>query len=122
MNRESSVSSPTMIERTSGASGASGRSGTGGVARPLHVHLSEQPGENLACEGFYGCSPTELLAAEGLLTPSTTAVHATHLTDADVARLEALGATRVDVGQGPSRTFVVLADIEGNEFCVLSEE
>ena len=25
--------------------------------RPLHVHLSEQPGENLACEGFYGCSP-----------------------------------------------------------------
>ena len=35
--------------------------------RPLHVHLSEQPGENLACEGFYGCSPTELLAGEGLL-------------------------------------------------------
>ena len=42
--------------------------------------------------------------------------------DADVARLEALGATRVDVGQGPSRSFVVLADIEGNEFCVLREE
>ena len=42
--------------------------------------------------------------------------------DADVARLEALGATRVDVGQGPARSFVVLADIEGNEFCVLSEE
>ena len=36
-------------------------------ARPLHVHVSEQPGENLACEGFYGCSPTELLAAEWLL-------------------------------------------------------
>lgn len=41
--------------------------------------------------------------------------------EADVARLEALGATRVDVGQGPSRSFVVLADVEGNEFCVLSE-
>ena len=35
--------------------------------RPLHVHLSEQPAENLACEGFYGCTPTELLAGEGLL-------------------------------------------------------
>jgi cytosine/adenosine deaminase-related metal-dependent hydrolase len=52
--------------------------------RPLHVHLSEQPGENLACEGFYGCSPTQLLAGEGLLTPSTTLVHATHLSDDDI--------------------------------------
>jgi formiminoglutamate deiminase len=59
--------------------------------RPLHVHLSEQPGENLACEGFYGCSPTELLAGEGLLTPRTTAVHATHLSDKDI---ELLGEAR----------------------------
>jgi hypothetical protein len=39
---------------------------------------------------------------------------------AEVARLEALGATRVDVGQGPDVTWVVLNDPEGNEFCVLS--
>ena len=38
---------------------------------------------------------------------------------AEVARLEALGATRVDVGQDDSVTWVVLADPEGNEFCVL---
>lgn len=38
---------------------------------------------------------------------------------ADVARLEGLGARRVDVGQGEHETFVVLADVEGNEFCVL---
>jgi predicted enzyme related to lactoylglutathione lyase len=38
---------------------------------------------------------------------------------AEVARLEALGARRVDVGQGSVR-WVVLADPEGNEFCVLS--
>ncbi|HEV2637698.1 MAG TPA: VOC family protein [Actinocrinis sp.] len=38
---------------------------------------------------------------------------------AEVARLEALGARRVDVGQGESR-WVVLADPEGNEFCVLT--
>jgi hypothetical protein len=40
---------------------------------------------------------------------------------AEVARLEALGAVRVDVGQAgdPEATWVVLADPEGNEFCVL---
>ena len=37
---------------------------------------------------------------------------------AEVTRLEALGATRVDIGQGEV-TWVVLADPEGNEFCVL---
>lgn len=39
---------------------------------------------------------------------------------AEVARLEAMGASRVDVGQGPEVTWIVLADPEGNEFCVLS--
>jgi hypothetical protein len=38
---------------------------------------------------------------------------------AEVTRLEALGARRVDVGQGPESTWVVLADPDGNEFCVL---
>jgi predicted enzyme related to lactoylglutathione lyase len=36
-----------------------------------------------------------------------------------VARLEGLGATRVDVGQGPDVPWVVMADPEGNELCVL---
>jgi Glyoxalase-like domain len=39
--------------------------------------------------------------------------------DAEVARLIDLGATRADVGQG-EETWVVLADPEGNEFCVLA--
>jgi hypothetical protein len=38
---------------------------------------------------------------------------------AEVARLEGLGARRVDVGQAPDVSWVVLADPEGNEFCVL---
>jgi hypothetical protein len=38
--------------------------------------------------------------------------------DVEVGRLLALGATRVDVGQG-DQSWVVLADPEGNEFCVL---
>jgi hypothetical protein len=39
--------------------------------------------------------------------------------DAEVQRLLDLGATRVDVGQG-DQPWTVLADPEGNEFCVLA--
>ena len=60
--------------------------------RPLHVHLSEQPAENAACLARHGLTPTGLLAAEGMLGPRTTAVHATHLTEADVAQLGGSGA------------------------------
>ena len=38
--------------------------------------------------------------------------------DAEVARVEKLGARRVDIGQG-NQTWVVMADPEGNEFCIL---
>jgi len=38
--------------------------------------------------------------------------------DEEVARLLALGATHADIGQGDV-AWVVLADPEGNEFCVL---
>jgi len=40
--------------------------------------------------------------------------------EAEVARLLALGAKRVDVGQTDEVTWVVMADPEGNEFCVLT--
>jgi catechol 2,3-dioxygenase-like lactoylglutathione lyase family enzyme len=39
----------------------------------------------------------------------------------ELDRLHALGATDVDVGQG-EQTWVVLADPEGNEFCLLRGE
>ena len=39
--------------------------------------------------------------------------------DAEVDRLEGLGARRVDVGQSPDVTWLVFADPEGNEFCLL---
>jgi predicted enzyme related to lactoylglutathione lyase len=38
---------------------------------------------------------------------------------AELERLLALGATRVDVGQSDAVPWVVLADPEGNEFCLL---
>ncbi|MGI9162750.1 MAG: VOC family protein [Mycobacterium sp.] len=40
---------------------------------------------------------------------------------AEVERLVDLGARHVDIGQG-GQTWVVLADPEGNEFCVLAAE
>jgi formiminoglutamate deiminase len=61
---------------------------------PLHVHLSEQPAENEACLAAYGLTPTGLLADSGALGPRTVAVHATHLTPADIALL---GGTRTGV-------------------------
>ena len=40
---------------------------------------------------------------------------------AEVARLEGLGATRAEVGQAErgDASWIVMADVEGNEFCVL---
>ena len=74
---------------------------------PLHVHVSEQPAENEACLDAYGLTPTGLLAEAGLVTERLSAVHATHLTDSDIALLGSAGATIVmcptteaDLGDG----------------------
>jgi predicted enzyme related to lactoylglutathione lyase len=41
--------------------------------------------------------------------------------EAEVARLETLGAKRIEIGQSSDEdtTWIVMADPEGNEFCVL---
>lgn len=74
---------------------------------PLHIHLSEQPKENADCLAATGRTPTGLLDDVGLLSPRLSAVHATHLTDDDVALLGGAGATIVmcptteaDLGDG----------------------
>lgn len=54
---------------------------------PLHVHVSEQPAENIACEMVYRRTPTRLLADCGVVGPDLTAVHATHLSADDVTLL-----------------------------------
>ncbi len=61
---------------------------------PLHVHLSEQRGENEASLAVYGRTPTAVLAGHGLLSPHLTAVHATHLSTEDRMLL---GAHEVNV-------------------------
>jgi predicted enzyme related to lactoylglutathione lyase len=39
--------------------------------------------------------------------------------DAEIERLLTLGASRVDIGQTGGESWTVLADPEGNEFCVI---
>ncbi len=79
---------------------------------PLHMHVSEQLAENVACLQAYDETPTGVLAEAGALGPRSTAVHVTHLTDADV---DLLGGSRTHAcfcatterdladGIGPSR-------------------
>ena len=61
----------------------------------LHVHLSEQPAENDAALAATGRTPTRLLADAGALGPRSAVVHATHLTDADIAALGDAGCFAV---------------------------
>lgn len=97
------------------------------AARPLHVHLSEQPAENEACVAATGMTPARLLDAAGFWGPNAVAVHATHLTGDDVAALADAGArvamcptTEADLadGIGPA---AALRDA-GVELCVGSDE
>ncbi|MGH8927388.1 MAG: formimidoylglutamate deiminase [Acidimicrobiia bacterium] len=62
--------------------------------KPLHLHLSEQIQENGECLAIYGLTPTQFLANRGVLGPTTTAVHATHVEPEDIALL-ASSATSV---------------------------
>ncbi|MGA9833817.1 MAG: VOC family protein [Trebonia sp.] len=60
-------------------------------------------------------------------TTSSTVKHRVHVDltsnaadrDQEIDRLLALGARRVDIGQTGAESWTVLADPEGNEFCVV---
>jgi formiminoglutamate deiminase len=93
---------------------------------PLHLHLSEQRAENEACLAATGRTPAALASSAGVLGPRTTAVHATHLTGDDLARLGATGTTvclcptterDLADGVGPARA---LADA-GSPLCLGSD-
>ena len=55
---------------------------------PLHVHSSEQTAEVDECLAVHNCTPTALMRDNGVLGPRTTAVHATHLTEQDIADMD----------------------------------
>ena len=51
---------------------------------PIHMHVAEQIAENVECQREYGCTPVELLAQEELLGKDFVAVHAIHLSSAEI--------------------------------------
>lgn len=83
---------------------------------PLHVHVAEQPAEVAASLAEHGLTPVGVLDRAGLLGPETTAVHATHLSDDDVALLASSGTgvcvcptTERDLADGLPRSGDLLA-------------
>lgn len=80
-------------------------------AAPVHAHVSEQPDENEACRAHHGTTPVGVLADAGVLGPSFSAVHATHVDPADIGHLAETGSTVVmcptterDLGDGIAPT------------------
>ncbi|MFJ8039815.1 VOC family protein [Kitasatospora sp. NPDC096147] len=74
--------------------------------------------------GFGGPQPTLILSPSTDARPAKLRLHLdVNPTDrdqpAELERLLALGARPVDIGQGSEVTWHVLADPEGNEFCLL---
>ena len=93
---------------------------------PLHVHVSEQPDENKDCLEVHGRTPSAVLSGAGALGPLTTLVHATHLSDPDLAMIGAAGGyccicptTERDLadGVGPTEALVCA----GATLCVGSD-
>lgn len=73
----------------------------------MHTHLSEQPRENEECRAEHGCTPAEAFERCGALARARTftAVHATHIDDADRDRLASQSVcvcptTEADLGDG----------------------
>ncbi|MEU9338267.1 VOC family protein [Streptomyces sp. NPDC048290] len=75
-------------------------------------------------EGFGGAQPTIILSYREEPEPGKTRLHidvnpTDRDQDAELERLLALGARRADIGQTGEEQWHVLADPEGNEFCLL---
>ncbi|MCK8678788.1 MULTISPECIES: VOC family protein [Streptomyces] len=74
--------------------------------------------------GFGGPQPTLILSPTGDPRPAKLRLHidvspTDQDQDAELRRLLALGAEPVDIGQTGDESWHVLADPEGNEFCLL---
>ncbi|MGY1825084.1 MULTISPECIES: VOC family protein [unclassified Blastococcus] len=74
--------------------------------------------------GFGGPAPTLVFVPVTDPTPGKVRLHidvspTDRDQDAELQRLLGLGATPADVGQSDDATWQVLADPEGNEFCLL---
>lgn len=90
---------------------------------PFHMHVAEQPREVDQCLDAYGLRPVEVLAEDGILDMGVVAVHATHLTPAEIELLGAAQSTiclcrttERDLGDGLPATAELYR--AGVQFCV----
>lgn len=74
---------------------------------PIHIHAAEQEGEVEACLEWSGARPVEWLMDNAPIDEAWCIIHATHTTDAELARLAATGAaiglcptTEANLGDG----------------------
>ena len=83
--------------------------------RPIHIHIAEQVKEVEDCLRWSGARPVEWLLGETEVDARWCLVHATHVTDAEVAGIAASGAvvglcpiTEANLGDGlfPARAFL----------------
>src|SRR6266404_5728362 len=93
---------------------------------PLHLHVAEQRGEVEQCQAEHGTTPALLLEQLGVLREKTTAVHAVHLSERDVAVLGSARAsvcacptTERNLGDGVVRADLLLA--AGARLCIGSD-
>jgi formimidoylglutamate deiminase len=75
---------------------------------PVHIHIAEQPREVEDIAAWLGARPVEWLLDNAAVGPDWCAIHATHMTDSEAARLAATGAvaglcpiTEANLGDGP---------------------
>lgn len=76
-------------------------------SRPLHIHIAEQVREVEDCLAWSGARPVEWLLDKAPVDPCWCLVHATHVTDAEIAGIAASGAvvglcpiTEANLGDG----------------------
>lgn len=77
------------------------------AAGPIHIHVAEQVAEVEACRTHYGAGPVRLLLDSAPVDERWCLIHATHMTDDEVAGVAASGAvaglcpiTEANLGDG----------------------
>ena len=79
-----------------------------GQGAPIHIHVAEQPKEVADISAWLGARPVEWLLNNTNIGTNWCAIHATHMTDDETARLARSGAvaglcpiTEANLGDGP---------------------
>ena len=85
------------------------------VGAECHAHVAEQPQEVAWAQETYGAPPLQLIADAAPLSPAFTAVHATHLNEAEIQHAGRIGVhvcfcptTEANLGDGLPATYDIV--------------